>query len=73
MDRHVAIVLELKLLLSRDRNLLAGVVSRVHLPSYKLLRFQSFLIPATAWGLATLALSNGIFLVFFKLAAIHVL
>ena len=73
MDGHVAIVLELKLLLSRDRNLLRVVISRLHLSSCQLLRLQSFLVSTTAWGLATLALSDGVFLVFFKLAAIHVL
>lgn len=73
MDGHVAIVLELKLLLSRDRNVLWVVISQVALSSSQLLRLQSFLVTTAARRLPSLALSDGVFLVFFKLAAIHVL
>lgn len=73
MDGHVAIVLELKLLLSRDRNVLWVVIGQVALSSSQLLRLQSFLVTTAARGLPTLALSDSVFLVFFKLAAIHVL
>lgn len=73
VNGQVGIVLELKLLLllACDRDLLILVL--VHLSRSQLLRLQAFLISTTARRLATLALSNGFVLCFFKLAAIYVL
>lgn len=45
----------------------------MHLARGQLLRLQALLIPSAAGRLATLALSHGVFLCFFELAAIHVL
>ena len=75
MDREVAVVLELELLLllTRQRHRLVCTFLRVHLSSGNLLRLQAFLISTAAWRLSALALSDGVFLRFFELAAIHVL
>lgn len=73
MDGEVGIVLELELLLllARDRDPVALV--RVHLAGHHLLRLEPLFGSSAARGLSPLALSDSILLLFFELAAIHVL
>ena len=75
VDGEVGVVLELKLLLllARDRHLLVGTLGRVQLPSRHLFRLEPFLVPPSARRLTALALPYRVFLVFFDLAAVHVL
>lgn len=73
VDGEVGIVLELELLLllARDRDPVALV--RVHLAGHHLLRLEPLFGSSAARGLSPLALSDSILLLFFELAAIHVL
>jgi len=75
MNRKVRIVLELKLLLllPGQRHRLICTFLAMHFTGGYLLRLEAFLVASTARWLPTLALSNDVFLCFFKFTAVHVL
>mmetsp|Transcript_16115 Transcript_16115/g.19127 ORF Transcript_16115/g.19127 Transcript_16115/m.19127 type:complete len:152 (+) Transcript_16115:1079-1534(+) len=75
MNRKVRIVLELKLLLllPGQRHRLICTFLAMHFTGGDLLRLEAFLVASTARWLPTLALSNDVFLCFFKFTAVHVL